>query len=99
MHSEPCRDVSTQSEKWQHECEVKFSPEMQLIKRNQAPDGVKDELRGIRQIRGDAAVARLRAEIDATRRWYLQGTETKKAPPRRRMTAPSQGGNAPRGRP
>lgn len=58
------REVSTWSEEWQHECEVKFLAEMPLIKRNQALDGVKDALRGIRQIRGDAAVARLRAEID-----------------------------------
>ncbi len=58
------RHVSTWSEEWKDECEVKFLAEMPLTKRNQALDGVKDELRGIKQIRGDAAVTKLRAEID-----------------------------------
>ncbi|KRE07481.1 hypothetical protein ASE63_22540 [Bosea sp. Root381] len=58
------REVSTWSEEWKEECELKFLAEMPLSKRNQALDGVKDELRGIKQIRGDAAVAKLRAEID-----------------------------------
>ncbi|HEV7257729.1 MAG TPA: hypothetical protein VGN82_08100 [Bosea sp. (in: a-proteobacteria)] len=58
------REVSTWSEEWQHECEVRFLAGLPLTKRNQVLDGVKDELRGIRNIRGDAAVVRLRAEID-----------------------------------
>ena len=58
------REVSTWSEEWKEECEAKFLAEMPLTRRNQASDGVKYELRGIKQIRGDAAVAKLRAEID-----------------------------------
>lgn len=41
----------------------RFLAELPLAKRNNA-DGVKDELRGMKSIRGDAAVAHLRAEVD-----------------------------------
>jgi hypothetical protein len=58
------REVSTWSEEWKHECEVRFLAELPLAKRNNALDGVKDELRGKKGIRGDAAVAHIRAEID-----------------------------------
>ncbi|WP_420104168.1 DUF7696 family protein [Bosea sp. (in: a-proteobacteria)] len=58
------REVDTWSEEWRLECEVLFLAEMPLARRNEALDGVKDGLRGIRQIRGDAAVAQLRELID-----------------------------------
>lgn len=58
------REVDTNSEEWKHECEVRCRAEMPLAQRNEALDGVKDGMRGVRQIRGDAAVAQLRAEID-----------------------------------
>lgn len=58
------REVSTWSEEWKHECEVRFLAELPLAKRNNALDGVKDGLRGMKSIRGDAAVAHLRTEID-----------------------------------
>lgn len=58
------REVSTWSEEWKHECEVRCRANMTLAQRNEALDGVKDGMRGVRQIRGDAAVAQLRAEID-----------------------------------
>jgi hypothetical protein len=58
------REVSTWSEEWRHECEVAYRASMPLAQRNEALDGVKDGLRGVRQIRGEAAVAHLRAEID-----------------------------------
>jgi len=37
---------------------------MTLAQRNETLDGVKDRLRGIKSIRGEKAVAHLRAEID-----------------------------------
>lgn len=58
------REVSTWSEEWKHECEVRFLAGLPLRERNNTLDGVKDELRGMKSIRGDAAVAQLRAEID-----------------------------------
>lgn len=58
------RDVSTWSEEWKLECEVRFLAELPLTRRNDALDGVPDQLRGIKQIRGEAAVAQLRALID-----------------------------------
>lgn len=57
-------EVSTWSEAWKHECEVRFLAGLSLRERNDALDGVKDGLRGMKSIRGDAAVAHLRAEID-----------------------------------
>ena len=58
------REVSTWSEEWKHECEVRCRANMTLSQRNEALDGVKDGMRGVRQIRGDASAAQLRAEID-----------------------------------
>jgi len=58
------REVSTWSGEWQHECEVQFLASMRPADRNEALDGVKDGMRGIKAIRGDAAVAHLRAEIE-----------------------------------
>ncbi len=43
---------------------MRFLAGLPLTKRNQLLDGVKDELRGIRTIPRDAAVERIRAEID-----------------------------------
>lgn len=37
---------------------------MTMAQRNEALDRVKDGMRGVRQIRGDAAAAQLRAEIN-----------------------------------
>lgn len=58
------REVSTWSEEWKLECEVRFLAELPLARRNEALDGVKDGMRGMKSIRGDAAVAQMRAEID-----------------------------------
>ncbi|QEL26971.1 hypothetical protein FQV39_30445 (plasmid) [Bosea sp. F3-2] len=58
------REVSTWSEEWKHECEIRYLAGMKLGERNEALDGVKDGLRGIKSIREDAAAAHLRAEID-----------------------------------
>lgn len=58
------REVSTWSEEWKHECEVRFLAGLPIRDRNNALDGVKDEIRGMKSIRGEAAVAHLRAEID-----------------------------------
>lgn len=38
--------------------------EMPLARRNAALDGIKDELKGMRQIGGEDAVAQMRALID-----------------------------------
>lgn len=45
---------------------------MTLAQRNEALDGVKDGMRGVRQIRGDAAATQLRAEIDRYARLKTQ---------------------------
>lgn len=58
------REVSTWSEEWKHECEIRYLAGMKLGDRNEALDGVKDGMRGIKSIRGEKAVAHLRAEID-----------------------------------
>lgn len=58
------REVSTWSEEWKHECEVRFLAVMPLREWNNALDGVKDEIKGVKNFRGDAAVAQLRIEID-----------------------------------
>ncbi len=58
------REVSTWSEEWKHECEVRFLAGLPLGDRNRALDGEKDGIRGMKSIRGEAAVAHLRAEID-----------------------------------
>jgi len=46
------------------QCEVRYLAGMTLAQRNEALDGVKDGLRGIKSIRGERAVTHLRAEID-----------------------------------
>ena len=62
------REVSTWSEEWKHECEIAFLASMPLGKRNETLDGVTGsqdrDARGIKGIRGEAAVARLRSEIE-----------------------------------
>lgn len=59
--------ISTHSEEWRHECEVAFLLAMPLAKRNIFLDGVSGstdrEERGIKGVRGEAAVALLRSEI------------------------------------
>jgi len=52
------REVSTWSEEWRHECEVAFLAGLTLAQRNQALEGEKDGMRGMKSILGDAAVAR-----------------------------------------
>ena len=58
------REVSSWSEEWKHECEVRLLAGMTLAERNRTLDGEKDGLKGMKAFRGDAAVANLRAEID-----------------------------------
>ncbi|MGY6246185.1 DUF7696 family protein [Bosea thiooxidans] len=58
------REVDTNSEEWKHECEVRFLAGLSLTERNRVFDGEKDGLRGMKSIRGEGAVARLRAEVD-----------------------------------
>ena len=67
------REVSTWSEEWKHECEVRFLAGMSLAERNRTFDGEKDGLKGMKSFRGDAAVTHLRAEID---RYAMLKTET-----------------------
>ena len=59
--------ISTWSEAWRHECEVANLLAMPLAKRNPFLDGVQggtgDE-RGIKGVRGEAAVAELRTAIE-----------------------------------
>lgn len=55
------RDVSTWSEDWKHECEVRMLANLPLAKRNEVFD---EPQKGMKFKRGDAAVAHLRAEID-----------------------------------
>lgn len=57
------RMVSTWSEEWKRECEVRYLAELPLPRRNEALDGTEG-LRGMRQLRGDAAVAEMRTLID-----------------------------------
>jgi hypothetical protein len=61
------REVSTWSEEWKHECEIAYLLGLPLPKRNEMLDGVTGspdrDARGIKGIRGEAAVAALRAEI------------------------------------
>lgn len=61
------REVSTSSEEWRHECEIAYLLAMPTAKRNTFLDGVPGstdrEERGIKGVRGEAAVAKLRAEI------------------------------------
>lgn len=58
------REVSTWSEEWKHECEVRLLAGMTLAERNRTLDGEKDGLKGMKGFRGDAAVAHLRSEVD-----------------------------------
>jgi hypothetical protein len=62
------REVSISSEEWKHECEIAYLAAMPLAKRNVFLDGVSGstdrEERGVKGVRGEVAVARLRAEID-----------------------------------
>ncbi len=55
------REVSTWSEEWKHECEVRMLADMPLAKRNEVFD---EPGKGMKFKRNDAAVAHLRAEID-----------------------------------
>lgn len=61
------REVSTWSEEWRHECEIAYLLAMPTAKRNTFLDGVPGttdrEERGIKGVRGEAAVAALRADI------------------------------------
>lgn len=60
------REVSTWSDQWKHECEVAYLLDMPVAARNLLLDGVTGgtfEERGIKGVRGEAAVAQLRSEI------------------------------------
>ncbi|AOO80738.1 DUF7696 family protein [Bosea vaviloviae] len=61
------REVSTWSEEWKHECEIAYLLELPPPARNAMLDGVTGsadrDARGIKGVRGEAAVAALRAEI------------------------------------
>jgi hypothetical protein len=54
-------EVSTGSEEWKHECEVAFLASKPLSERNEIFDAPGW---GMKSKRGEAAVARLRAEVD-----------------------------------
>jgi hypothetical protein len=62
------REVSITSEEWRHVCEIGHLAAMPLAKRNVFLDGVPGstdrEERGVKGVRGEVALARLRAEID-----------------------------------
>lgn len=57
------REVSTWSEEWKHECEIAYLAALPVNRQIACLDGTS-ESRGMKQVRGEAAVARLRAEID-----------------------------------
>lgn len=61
------REVSTSSEEWRLECEVAYLLSLPLPARNVMLDGIKGstdrDARGIKGIRGEAAVVALRAQI------------------------------------
>lgn len=62
------REISTWSEEWKHECEIAWLAALPLGKRNLFLDGSaspqdRDE-RGVKGVRGEAAVAALRAAIE-----------------------------------
>lgn len=61
------REVSTWSEEWKHECEIAYLAGLAPPKLSVMLDGVAGstdrEERGIKGVRGEAAVATLRAEI------------------------------------
>lgn len=56
-------EVSTWSEEWKHECEIAYLAALPTAKQLACLDGTS-ESRGMKQIRGEAAVVRLRAEIN-----------------------------------
>ena len=62
------REVSISSEEWKHECEIAHLAAMPIAKRNIFLDGIPGstdrEERGVKGVRGEVAVARLRAEIE-----------------------------------
>lgn len=62
------REVSISSEEWKHECEIAAITAMPIAKRNAFLDGVAGssdrEERGVKGVRGEAAVAALRAEVE-----------------------------------
>ncbi|PTM39476.1 hypothetical protein [Bosea sp. 124] len=62
------REVSISSEAWKHECEIAAITAMPIAKRNTFLDGVQGstdrEERGVKGVRGEAAVAALRAEVE-----------------------------------
>lgn len=55
------REVSTWSEEWKHECEVRFLAGLPLAKRNEVFD---EPQKGMKFKRSEAAVAHLRSEIE-----------------------------------
>lgn len=55
------REVSTWSDEWKHECEVRMLANMPLAQRNEVLD---EPQKGMKAKRGEMAVARMRAEID-----------------------------------
>lgn len=62
------REVSTWSEEWKHECEIAHLASLPPGKHNELLDGVTGsadrDQRGIKGALGEAAVAKLRAEIE-----------------------------------
>lgn len=62
------REVSTWSEEWKHECEIAhlagLKPDRPQAILYGVQGGEGDEARGIKQYRGDAAVAQLVSEIE-----------------------------------
>ena len=59
------REVSTWSEEWRLECACDTYAAMPLAQMNAAIDG-GGEIRGVKQMHGEAAAARLRADVE---RW------------------------------
>lgn len=58
------REVPTWSEEWKHECEVAYFARMTPERLRAMLYGVQgDEARGIKQHRGDVAVAQLVSEV------------------------------------
>jgi hypothetical protein len=70
------REVSTWSEEWKHECEIAYLSGLAPPKLSVMLDGVAGstdrEERGIKGVRGEAAVAVLRAEVARYRQLKAQ---------------------------
>ncbi|GAU84706.1 hypothetical protein [Bosea sp. BIWAKO-01] len=71
------REVSTSSEAWRHECEIEYLLAMPEQQRAEFLDGIPGaidrESRGVKGVRGEAAVAALKEAIERLRQIKTRG--------------------------